>query len=388
MSNSKGIVLLVAKSYPPVVGGVETYSESVARGYLRRNLIPIVLTQTAGDSGWRCISYPEGVIRLFNTGPGKQSWVFARLLFEAASVFRRERFTFVHATTWRPALAICVFARKLPLVLTVHGREVMNYPWFLKHPMIGLLRRADVLAAVSSATMEIAKTALHRRRPRGKWIVAFNGISYPDEARSFFRENSLPNASINLLSLARLVPRKNVQACIQAIMELRDEGVTGFRYAIAGRGPMEMELKATVRKNGLEDIVHFLGYVADRDLPSLYQAADVFLHPQTNVGEGNDFEGFGLVIADAMSFGCAVLAGDAGGPRDFVTHNTTGILADGMSSSEVKEAIRRLVTDTQLRRRLSSNGRAYALSELSWDRHVEKIVQSLPGTSRLPNRPQ
>lgn len=243
--------------------------------------------------------------------------------------------------------------------------------------MAKVLRRASVVVAVSRATAEIASRALHGETPRGRWVVAFNGISHPVAARRFVRPPAIPGRPVRLLSLARLVPRKNIQGCIVALAALRSEGVDGFEYWIGGKGPMEAELHAAVEAYGLQEYVRFLGYVPDEELPRLYQEADAFLHPQTNIGEGNDFEGFGLVIADAMSFGCTVLAGDAGGPRDFVANSINGLLVDGLDREALKFAIKALILDSDLRQRLSVKGRAYALAELSWDAHAEQILAAL-----------
>ncbi|WP_269791602.1 glycosyltransferase family 4 protein [Stenotrophomonas sp. Iso1] len=378
MNQSKPQILVVAKAYPPIVGGVETYSEALVRAYMRRGLEPTVLTQTTGRAGWHKVEYPEGSIDVFNTGAGNQAWVFCRFMAAMARLHTKRRFAFMHATTWRPALAILPFTRNTLMLITVHGREVMNYPWILKRPMIELLRRADMVITVSHATMEIARTALHGRSVLGRWIVAFNGISYPDEAKHHIREPTATDRPVRLLSLARLVPRKNIQGCISALGELHAEGINGFEYWVAGTGPMEQELRAAVLDLGLQEHVRFLGYVPTNELTSLYQNADVFLHPQTNVGEGNDFEGFGLVIADAMSFGCAVVAGEAGGPRDFIQNNSNGILVDGLNGSDLKSAIIDLINKPDLRERLSECGQAYAITKLSWDAHVDQIMSSIP----------
>lgn len=378
MNQAKSQVLVVAKAYPPIVGGVETYSEALVRAYMRRNLQPTVLTQTTGKPGWHKVEYPEGSVDIFNAGAGSQAWVFARLLWAMLHIFSKIKFEFMHATTWRPALALLPFSRNIPMLITIHGREVMNYPWILKRPMIELLRRADMVVTVSHATMGVAQAALHGRDATGRWIVAFNGISYPEEARLHTRNAAATDRPVRLLSLARLIPRKNIQGCIEALGELRAEGISNFEYWIAGKGPLEQQLRIAVHDLDLHEHVRFLGYVPSDEMTNLYRETDVFLHPQTNVGEGNDFEGFGLVIADAMSFGCAVVAGDAGGPRDFVRDNSNGILVDGLNKAALKLAIMNLINKPDLRERLSECGRTYATTQLSWDAHAEQILGHMP----------
>lgn len=368
-------IIVLAKAYPPVVGGVETYSEEIVRAYLQKGHDVTVVTQTKGEKGWGQKNYPEGVVSLFNTGPGGQATIFCEFLKELRKLFKTGEFDLIHATTWRPAIALLPW-HKGKMVVTVHGREVLNYPFFLKPLMIKVLQVASQVVTVSSATMEIAREALFGREPQGFWHVAYNGISFPKAARENDRAiESQTDGPISILTVARHVPRKNIDGCIRALAQMRDEGLD-FEYRIVGRGPMHESLKQLVEELEMGTRISFLGFVPDEDLPGLYRQSDLFLHPQTNVGDGIDFEGFGLVIADAMSFGCATLAGEAGGPSDFVRDGETGVLVNGLNQEEVTDAIRRLICDPDLRRNLSQNGREQALRDFSWSRHVNLILKN------------
>ena len=373
MVTTTSTIMLLAKGFPPTSGGVERYSEEVARQYLVLGYEVVVLTQTEGPRGWQTRHYPEGDLRLYNTGTGSQLRVFLNLQRIWLSNAVRRRPAFVHATTWRVAIPTLVTAWRQPLVLTVHGREVLNTPTTLRPLLKMVLRNAKVVATVSNATASALVEAC-RAVEKERIVVAPNGLSYtPPERR---KSGPLPGAPVRILTVARLVKRKNIQSCIEALGELRDE-LAPFKYIITGTGPMRAELEELIKKSHLEDVVEMSGYVADERIPELYSEADIFLHPQTHIGEGNDFEGFGLVIADAMSFGCTVLAGIDGGPRDFVTDGRTGLLVDGTDSRAVRDSIRRLVRESDERERLGRAGQEYVLEHLSWARHVSIIVTAL-----------
>lgn len=370
-------ILILAKAYPPIPGGVETYSEAVVKAYLKLGYSIHLLTQTSGPTGWNERQYNEGIIKIFNVGPGRQAKVFLAFTKQLLHLLRHKRFEFCHSTTWRPGLALMPWFRKMPFVVTVHGREVMNYPIYLKHPMIKTLQSANVVVTVSQATYAVAEAALDARAPKGQWASLFNGITYPEAARSFQRQFQDPNLPIRLLSLARHVPRKNIQGCLKALGYLHRNEHLDFQYTIGGRGPMFETLRQICQDEGIADKVNFIGYVEEKDIPDLYKTHDVFLHPQTNVGEGNDFEGFGLVIADAMSFGCAVLAGEAGGPKDFIRSGENGLLVNGLNQDDIIFQMRRLIKDHTFRSRLGSSASLFAQNELSWDKHIAGIIQML-----------
>lgn len=366
-------ILVLAKAYPPVVGGVETYSESIVRAYLRIGIAVQVITQTLGESGWSTTDYPEGRVLIFNTGPGGQAITFLKLLLATARARRAKRFDFIHSTTWRAAIASLPAWRGGRSIITVHGREILNYPWFLRRPMESILAHADTVITVSNATHTMARAALRTDR-YDHWRTAFNGISHPTEASEFHRPQAEEGRPIRILSLATLVPRKNIQGCLQALNELKNAGTTNFEYLIAGKGPMMTILKDMTRKFGLEGKVTFLGYVPDSELPNLYKKTDIFLHPQTDIGDGNDFEGFGIVIADAMSFGCTVIAGSHGGPSDFISHRINGILVDGTDHKSVIESLKEAIHNREFRKKLGTKAKEFSLSDLSWDNHAMQVI--------------
>lgn len=370
-------VLILAKAYPPDVGGVQSYSEFVARAYLKAGLLPIVVSVFAGRRGWHERRYPEGAVRVLNLGPGAQPAVFARMLAAGAWLCLTRRFALLHPTTWRPALALWPWRRGRPVVLTVHGQEVLACPAPLRRAMRGVLSGADLVTTVSHATMVAARGVLEDQAPRGHWQVAFNGLSHLDAARAFQRPLAADDAPLRILSFARLARRKNIHGSLHALALLRDEGLTNFRYLIAGTGPMRDEIAALIDRLGLRDLVSMAGYVAEADIPDLYRNADVFLHPQTAPEAGRDLEGFGLAIADAMSFGAAVIVGKDGGPADFVAAEQRGLVVDGADTAAIATALRRLLTDPALRLRLAAEGRRWSLDALSWDRHVGQILDSL-----------
>lgn len=378
-------VLICAKGYPPDVGGVQTYSEYVARAYRKAGIEPVVISSRAGATGWQTLTYPEGSVRLFNVGTGKQAVLFVRMMRAARRVIASERFDLLHPTTWRPALALAPWRGKLPMLLSVHGQEVLSTPGYLTAPMRYILRTADALVAVSRPTLAAARTALAGGTARGDWFAAHNGLSYEPEARAFERPAG-PADHVRLYSFCRLAERKNITGALHALRMVRDRGIENFRYVVAGGGPMKAEIAALIETLGLGGLVSMAGYIEEETIADRYRTADIFLHPQTAPKNGADLEGFGLAIADAMSFGALAIVGEAGGPSDFVTNEANGLVVDGEDTAAIADAIASVLTDRARLERLAAAGRAYALEHLSWDRHVATILDHLEraGVSMRP----
>jgi Glycosyltransferase len=375
-------VLLIAKAFPPVPGGVESYSESVALAYATLGYDVTVLTQTRGPSGWEERTYQQGSLRVFNVGPGGQAKVFPKFIYALRNILSRNDFIFIHTTTWRVGLVAFLCRPTVPLALTVHGREIQINPWYLRPFLSKVMTRADAIISVSEATRSVLEDVHADARGASKAVVLFNGISFPDLASSLRDERANRDGEVHLLSFARLVERKNIHGCIAALAMLKARGVSNFSYTVCGTGPLIDLLKAQVVQSGLADKVRFLGYVKDEDIPRQYIEADIFLHPQISLDAGRDFEGFGIVIADAMSFGTPVVVGNSGGPKDFVKHGVTGLVVDGENIEELALAIESLILDKETRARLSREAREYSLSNLSWTKHAQGIVNALRASPR------
>ncbi len=80
----------------------------------------------------------------------------------------------------------------------------------------------------------------------------------------------------------------------------------GYKYFIAGEGPLRPALEKQIAERELNERVHLMGRVSDKDLELAYQAADIFVLPTVAL------ECFGLIILESLSWGCPLIATDAG----------------------------------------------------------------------------
>ncbi|MGV0795812.1 glycosyltransferase family 4 protein [Mycolicibacterium elephantis] len=352
------------------------YSQQVVRAYLRRGIEVVVITQCGPHSGWQTLDYPDGTATLFNTGSGGQLATAVKMLKMVFTVSRRKSFDFFHATTWRPAMTLVAARHSRPIVISAHGREFLVVPKFLRPLMWAVLRRATLVVAVSSATRARASKRLGRIIDISKWLVASNGLSYESNGAPLL-PNRDESSGVRFLTLARLVERKNVQGCIAAFRDLKEAGYRNFEYRVGGTGPLAQSLQKQVEDAKLDNHVHLMGYINNDQVPSLYEWADVFLHPQIDLDDGKDFEGFGLSIADAMAFGCLAIAGDGSGPSDFVHDGVTGLLVDGSDQDRLQSTIRSVLDNPVQFKALADAGQTYVQTELSWDKHVGVILDAI-----------
>src|SRR5262249_97138 len=150
-----------------------------------------------------------------------------------------------------------------------------------------------------------------------------------------------------LLAAGRLVPQKGFDILIRAFATVASD-CDSLTLAIAGEGPQEGSLRDLVIELRLERRVLFLGQV--QKLRALMPPADPFLL-------SSRYEGFPNVLLEALGSGVPVVATDCpGGPREVLRDGEFGLLVRCGDVAELADAVRRVATDSHLRKRLSETG--------------------------------
>jgi glycosyltransferase involved in cell wall biosynthesis len=179
--------------------------------------------------------------------------------------------------------------------------------------------------------------------------VVPNGIDPPDAPIVTLDLPRRSAGEVRIGYFGRLSPEKGVAGLLEALASLT-RVCPECRTLIVGDGPQRTELEELARRLGLVERVRFLGFRTDAR--AIMEQVDVVVHTPL-------YEGFGIVVLEAMAAGRPVVANDApGGIAEMVIHRQTGLVAPAGSSAAVVEALARLARDPAERRRLGQNGRA------------------------------
>ena len=143
------------------------------------------------------------------------------------------------------------------------------------------------------------------------------------------------------------------------------ERVPDARLWIAGTGEREGVLRALVSRLDLKDAVEFLGFVPDAELPDLYARARVFAMPSL-------YEGFGIVMLEAMSASLPVVAFRTGGAPDAIVEGETGHLAD---PATLGDRLADVLEDPDRAAEMGRRGRRRVEAEFSWERVAERFLE-------------
>jgi glycosyltransferase involved in cell wall biosynthesis len=212
--------------------------------------------------------------------------------------------------------------------------------------------------------------------PQDKLHVILNGIDFErvrpsdETARSRVRAELGTEDAFAVLVMARLHPEKGQSHLFRALPDLKKKFSNRFVVWVAGAGPFESTYRAEVEALGCSDVVRFLGFRPDA--ADLMAAADLVVLPSVA-------EAFGLVLAEAIYLGKAVVATRVGGIPEIVENGVDGILVPPADSHALADAIGNLLADGELRKRLSGSGRERIRSTFSFEammHRYEAVYQS------------
>lgn len=167
-----------------------------------------------------------------------------------------------------------------------------------------------------------------------------------------------------LLSVGRLIERKGFHWFIDCVLSGLANETKDLLYIIAGEGPMRSQLETLLERRNLKGSVLLLGKVDDHFLRCLYRSADLLIMP--NIRVSGDIEGFGVVALEASLRGLPIVASSVDGVADSVISEVTGILANEKDSDGFGNAIRRLLHDQTLYRKISRGAITHAIEINSW----------------------
>jgi teichuronic acid biosynthesis glycosyltransferase TuaC len=240
----------------------------------------------------------------------------------------------------------------LPVVITVRGSDVTEYPSFPVPRRLVLegFAAADAIITVSGGLRD-AVIALGV--PADKVTVLRNGVDLqafqPVPDRDGLRA-ALGLTGPTLLSVGHLIPRKAHDLVIGALPGLPD-----WRLLIAGTGPERAALERLADRLNVADRVRFLGQVPHKELSRLYTAADMLVL-------ASEREGWANVLLESMACGTPVLASPIPGNPEVVQERAAGLIMHERSADGVVRAARDLASAPPAR----SETRAYA-ERFSWD---------------------
>jgi glycosyltransferase involved in cell wall biosynthesis len=226
-----------------------------------------------------------------------------------------------------------------------------------RRPLIGTYyRQLDGVLAIGSANREFYRAIGVPQRRIFNMPYAVDNDRFMRGARLANSERKELRASFGVddnrpivLYAAKFQRRKRPDDLLRAAARLKREGVI-FHLVMVGSGEMDTDLRALAQHLGPSNI-HFAGFVNQSALARVYAACDLFVLPSEN-------EPWGLAVNEAMCAGLPIVAStEIGCVPDLVHDGRNGRAFSAGNVAGLTDALRPLLTDPDLRRRMGAASR-------------------------------
>lgn len=375
--------LYIAMDFKPGIGGIAEHTHQMSKHLIELGERITVLTPSiiGGEEFDRTCGYH--VIRFDRPSATHSSPIMGLGRFVSVAKMTRILFLAIKRVNpdylildqWDALTAISILlASKLmgiPYFLFAHRYEFAEKRnWIFFRKMI--VRSAARVIAVSNYTCSLV---LDDSPKRSNIDVIHNGFNYREidsyrercyQGQFPLVESAFPERRPSILSVSRLVEWKHIDRVIEAMPRIVSR-VVDAQYIIVGDGEDEGRLKCLAMESPVKKSITFLGPMTGDEKFECFRRCDVFALPS----EG---EAFGIVFVEAMGFAKPVVAGQSGGPTEFITHAENGFLVDSNNVDEIANAIIELLEYPETARALGENGKRRVESELNWKTTASKFL--------------
>ena len=260
----------------------------------------------------------------------KQIWKMRRRRFDKQII--------VHAHLPRAELLSAITLKTKSFIVTRHNSE----PFFPKAPTWisralsrYVLYRAFASVSISKAVADYLNITGELGSSNSNQVINY-GIK-DISVKQIKKIKDLANV-FQIGTVSRLVPQKNIPLLLTALKNIDSAGTPNVHLSVVGSGPLSEELKTLSIQLGIEKSVSWLGQT--KDTLSFFRSLDVFVLT-------SDYEGFGLVMLEAMTQGVPVIARRLSAIPEVLGEDHPGLI-DSNRPEDIADKIRDFLTDSRI----------------------------------------
>lgn len=361
---------IVSYDFYPPIGGLGVLVQSYLRALKRlfpENTYVVIAPGVAADEQGLVL----GRLRYRKSGGCP---LFSLVLgFTIGSIIRKHKLDLLHVHSGsggvfllrRPPCRLVVSAhhtyRQEADIVYRHSPLKRRWKLFMGRLEARTYRMAESVVCVSKDTAE-AIISTYGVEP-GRVQVIENPVRF-GKAQEYENEHK---DSHTVVFVGRLEPRKGILLLLDAFQKLRTE-VPEANLRLVGFNLLGPSLKKIIHAKGLSSHVTVLGFVHDPFRLREMARATLVVVPST-------LEGFGLVAAEAMAVGTCVVVSDAPGLKSVVENGRTGMTFPVGDSDACAKAMKEVLLDSTLRRRLIEAGRNEAKVRFDLDDRTRDLME-------------
>ena len=358
--------LIVTRSFPPEVGGMQNLMWGLANSISKYNL-----TKVFADYQENHKEFDKKVSFSIERISGAKLFRKYRKAYLVNDFIKQNKnINCVIADHWKSIELIKTNKKKICLI---HSKEINHDKGTrLNKRVLNVLNNVDCVVSNSEYTKNLAI----EKGVKSENIKVINPGIYPTKEidKKFLdeAEKLLGNKNPRLITVSRFDKRKNHEKIIMALRNLK-QLYPNIVYSCVGQGDEEENIKKLVKELFLENQVLFFKNISQDLKNALIAKSNLFVMP--SVIYKKSVEGFGIAYVEAAQHGIPSIGGKDGGASDAIVDKETGIICDGNNLEDVYSSIDSILKDSSYKK-FGVKAKEYA-KKFEWDNTIKEYLKIL-----------
>jgi len=293
---------------------------------------------------------------------GTRSNCDVRGVYRLYKLISENKYDIVHGHLFRAEIFAAIasgFAKNTRFIVTKHNdpEYFSNWLYYLINRLTLLFLTDRVIAISDHVKRYFVRKGMCAEDKITRIYYGFETTTQRRTTDSTLSQSDQPIIG----TIARLSRQKGVDVLLRAYRKLLKAG-SNCRLVVVGRGEEERELKKLSHALGIEKEIFWMGF--RNDVLDLLSSFDIFILPSR-------WEGFGMVLAEAMALEKPVVSTRVSAIPEIVVDFVTGLLVPPDDSERLAAAVRVLLADQSLRKRMGFAGKKRIEQEFT----IENMIQ-------------
>ena len=323
-------ILIVVGIFPPDIGGPATFVPLIAEKLIQKNykVEVICLSDSLNDQD---NNFKFRVHRIKRRQNLVLRWI--RTVLKIISIGRKADLLFVNGLPMESYVANLLIRKKVLRKVVgdwawERGRNLnLTYDAFdefqdKKHSLHLEIAKFSRGWTAKKADLVITPSK-HLKSVVNKWGAENERIKVIYNGTDLFEEKNDPprKGYINLITVGRLAPFKNIDKIILSLIELQSINSNIYKLIIVGDGPQRKNLEKLVIEKKLKELVTFTGQLKKNELNKYYLKSDIYI-------QASGYEGLPHTLLEAISHNLSIVSTPIGGTNEILENNTNGWTID------------------------------------------------------------
>lgn len=325
-----------------------------------------VLCMEGISSGW-----PAKVIQVPWKPVGKGWRGLLRQVSQLKKAIRAFRPDLIHAGPIQGPAFRVVLAGFHPLVTMSWGFDLLrksDYNWLWRRVTGYVLKRTDVLVGDCEAIFNKAAEFGFppERYKKFPWGVDLNHFT-PRKNATLRRDLGWQENTV-LLCNRSMEPQYGVEIAVKGFIDAFKEN-SNLRLLLFGKGSQEKNIRRLVHEAGLEETVHFGGFVDVNTLQDVYNSADLYL-------TASHTDGSSVSLMEALACGLPVIVSDIPSNKEWVCHGREGWIFPDNDAEDLARKIAQAVSSSHYWPTIGAHNRELAEDGADWTKNFQVLLQA------------